>query len=150
MQPLSSTSGSRSHSQSLLSLVTLLSIFFIPTIAAAFDAKDFFLYLDKSCDSILDTVNEAGDDMNALVAAALDSFNWTPLREATFAAYWGKITDDLTTNSGVVKLQYQRLGTAMEKGKYSLYCDASAFTYVTTKQEGPDKDKPWDDGKGRW
>ncbi|TVY88012.1 hypothetical protein LAWI1_G008980, partial [Lachnellula willkommii] len=122
----------------------------MPTLAAEFNAKDFFLYFDKSCDKLEDIVNEAGDDMNALVQAALDSLNWTPLSEKTFAAYWGKITPNLGQNSGIVKMDYQKLGKQMATKKYSLYCDASAFSFVTTQQEGENKDKPWDDGKGRW
>ncbi|TVY40521.1 hypothetical protein LOCC1_G005334 [Lachnellula occidentalis] len=146
MQPLAPSTCS----QSLFGVAIFLFLFVLPTLAAEFNAKEFFLYFDESCNKLEDTVNEAGDDMNALVQAALNSFSWTPLSVKTFAAYWGKITDDLATNSGLVHNQYRSLGKAMSTKKYSLYCGPSAFSFVTVKQEGGDKGKPWDDGKGRW
>ena len=122
----------------------------LPTIATGFNAKEFFLYVDISCNQKLNAVNEAGDDMNALVEAALDSFNWTQLSKVTFLSFWGKIVVDRTRNSAIVKYNYEKLGSKMDRAKYSIYCDGSAFSYVKTGQEGDIKNKPWSDGKGRW
>ena len=138
------------RSQSLLGVFCLVFFLVLPTLGAKFNAKDFFLYVDKSCDKLEEVVNEAGDGMNALVEAALNSFNWTPLSEKTFIAYWGTITENMAQNSGIVRFDYEKLGAAMEKKRYSLYCDGSAFSYVTTNPEGVEKGKHWDDGKGRW
>lgn len=70
----------------------------------------------------------------------------------TYAAYWGKVSKEATLeqNSGLTKAWFGKLGTNMESGKYSLYCDGTALTYVTTQQEGGEKGEPWADGKGRW
>jgi len=148
MLSLSQKQNTFSHTPFGLAIV--LIVFVLPSLAAEFNAKEFFLYFDKSCDKVEDVINDAGDDMNNLVAAALNSFNWTPLSVATFGAYWGKIYDDIDMNSRLVQLNYGKLGKAMAKKKYSLYCDGSAHSWVTTKQEGDDKGKPFNDGKGRW
>jgi hypothetical protein len=136
-------------SESGLSIAIIFSVFVLPAIGATFDAKSFFLYIDRSC-SDLDVINNIGDDMNALAKAGQKPFNWTPLSEKTFGVYFGKVSPDgnLDENSRLAKLQFNKLGTSMDPGKYSLYCDGSAMALVTTEQEGEYKGQPFTDGKG--
>jgi hypothetical protein len=139
-------------SESGLSIAIIFSVFVLPAIGATFDAQSFFLYIDRSC-SDLDLINNIGDEMNALAKAGQDAFNWTPLSERTFAAYFGKIGPDISLddNSALAKRQFNKLGTSMKPGIYSLYCDGSAMAWVTTEQEGDNQGQPFKDGKGpRW
>lgn len=65
-----------SYHCSILSLALIFSFCIYPIVGATFDAKSFFLYIDQSCTD-LDTINNAADDMNAMVAAAQESFDWS-------------------------------------------------------------------------
>ena len=44
-----------------------------PCFSATFNAKTQFSWVDSSCESVIDKVNDAGDDFNALVKAAIDN-----------------------------------------------------------------------------
>ncbi len=49
------------------------SIFCLVALAASFDAKAQFTWVDSSCDSVIDRVKSAGDEYNKLVQAAIAS-----------------------------------------------------------------------------
>ena len=116
--------------------ITILGIF-SPHLGVAFDAKAQFSWVDSSCDSVTSQVNTAGDDFNALVAAAIANleggFPTTELGKATLLAYWG------TDVGTLINSKYGRLQAAFAAQPIALglYCDGSAFEWVTTYQEGP-------------
>lgn len=104
--------------------------------AATFDAKKQFAWVDSSCDAVIDKVNVAGDDYNGLVNAAVASFGdgspTTDLGKMTLKSYFGTDVGDL------IKFKYGKLQTAFTLSPIplSLYCDGSAFEWVTAYSEG--------------
>ncbi len=128
--------------------IIILSVF-NSHLGAAFDAKAQFSWVDSSCDSVISQVNTAGDDFNALVAAAIvnleGGFPTTELGKATLLAYWGT---DVGTFIGS---KYRRLQAAFAAQPIALglYCDGSAFEWVTTYQEGPKQGQPLPNN-GQW
>ena len=133
---------------SILAQVVLLGIIH-PCFGATFDAKAKFTWVDSSCDSVIDQVNDAGDDYNALVKAAIanleDGSPSTELGKGTLLAFFG------TEVGQLINSKYGRLKSAFDAQKIALglYCDGSAFEWVTKYQEGPRKgeDLP---GSGQW
>lgn len=118
-------------------------------LGATFNAKTQFTWVDSSCDAVIDKVNVAGDDYNALVAAAIANLEGgspsTELGKGTLVAYFG------TEVGQLINLKYGKLQTAFatQPIPLGLYCDGTAFEWVTTYQEGPKKgqDLP---GGGQW
>ena len=118
-------------------------------LGATFNAKTQFTWVDSSCDSVIDKVNVAGDDYNALVAAAIANLGGgtpsTELGKGTLVAYFG------TEVGQLINAKYGRLQAAFaaQPIPLGLYCDGTAFEWVTTYQEGPKKgqDLP---GGGQW
>ena len=120
-----------------------------PCFGATFDAKNQFSWVDSSCDSVIDKVNDAGDDYNALVKAAITNLEGgspsTDLGKGTLLSYFG------TPVGQLINSKYGRLQSAFAAQPIALglYCDGSAFEWVTTYQEGPKKgqDLP---NSGQW
>ena len=114
---------------------------------APFDAKTFFRYLDSSCD--IDAVNRAGEDLLDLADAAVEIFdlgrdpNATQLQKGTFLTFMGS----LFLNGGP-KTPAMTLREGLGPDKKYLWCDETAFQWVTTKQEGPEKGDPLEGGGG--
>ena len=141
----------------LLRVAILFSVFVLPILGETptFNAKIFFSYVDQSCSNRLDTINGASDDMNALAKAAQDSFggegfdNWTPLGEDTFVAYFA-LSDPKSVDVSALlpKSQFNDLGLNMKSGICSLYCNGSAMSWVTVRQEGENQGKPCTDNRG--
>ena len=110
-----------------------------PCFSATFNAKTQFSWVDSSCDSVIDKVNDAGDDFNALVKAAIANLDKgspsTDLGKGTLLAYFG------TPVGQLIESKYGKLQTAFaaQPINLGLYCDGSAFEWVTTYQEGPKK-----------
>ena len=110
-----------------------------PCYSATFNAKTQFSWVDSSCDSVIDKVNDAGDDYNALVKAAIANLEGgspsTDLGKGTLLAYFG------TEVGQLINSKYGRLQStfAAQHIPLGLYCDGSAFEWVTTYQEGPKK-----------
>ena len=133
---------------SLLTQVVLLGIIY-PCFGATFDAKAQFSWVDSSCDSVIDKLNDAGDDFNALVKAAIAN-----LEDGSLSTDLGKgtlLTFFRTEVGQIVESKYKRLQSTFDTRPIplELYCDGSAFDWVTTYQEGPQKgqDLP---GSGQW
>ncbi|KAL8718048.1 MAG: hypothetical protein Q9225_004784 [Loekoesia sp. 1 TL-2023] len=129
-------------------LSIVCSIFCIVALAASFDAKAQFTWVDSSCDSVIDRVNSAGDEYNKLVQAAIASLEngspTTELGKATLLSYFGTEVGD------VIQRRYKTLQKAFANQPIllELYCDGSAFEWVTTFQEGAQKGEPvGNDGK---
>ena len=120
-----------------------------PCAGATFNAKTQFSWVDSSCDSVIDQVNNAGDDYNALVKAAIAKLEGgspsTELGKATLQAYFG------TPVGQLVNAKYERLQSSLASQPIAvgLYCDGSAFEWVTTYQEGERKGQPIPKG-GQW
>lgn len=114
---------------------------------AEFDAKSEFVWVDSSCDGVIDQVNSAGDDYNALVTAALANLEGgspsTKLGKATLLSYFG------TDVGQLINLKYTQLQSPFKKSQLELYCDGTAFEWVTTYQEGPEVGQPVPKG-GSW
>ncbi|KAE8445910.1 hypothetical protein EG329_012689 [Mollisiaceae sp. DMI_Dod_QoI] len=142
-----------------LYLLGLLSI--LPRISAAkFDADTFFTYIDKSCkDSPQSTVkaaiNTAGEEMNFLVRSTLsEGFNFDSNDLAggragrAFKAFWGQLdgTPSITdpANTEDIKDNFEKLGDNMPAKHYGIYCDGSAFEFITSWPA----DTPTGDGWG--
>jgi hypothetical protein len=157
---LSPSSIQATLSHWLLGVDILFSIFVLPILGETptYNAKSFFSCVDQSCSNRLDTINVAGDGMNALVKAAQDffggegSFSSTPLGEDTCVAYFA-LSDPKSVDVSAIlpKSQFNNLGLNMKSGIYSLYCDGSAMSWVTVQQEGENQGKPFTDNRGpRW
>ena len=120
-----------------------------PCLGATFNAKTQFSWVDSSCDSVIDQVNSAGDDFNALVAAAIANLEGgspsTELGKGTLFSYFG------TQVGQLINLKYGKLQTAFAAQRIALglYCDGSAFTWETTYQEGPKQGQALPQG-GQW
>ena len=112
---------------------------------AKFDAKTQFAWVDSSCDSVIDQVNAAGDDYNSLVSASITNLESgdpsTDLGKATLLAYFG------TPVGVVVDARYRKLQSAF--ATLELYCDGTAFEWVTTYQEGKQSGQPVPEN-GQW
>jgi hypothetical protein len=91
--------------QQALGLALALSVLVTPASSAKFDAKSFFKYVDQSCNDKMTDLNNAGDDMFALIDAAQSTFgSWTHLKIKTFAAFFGKTdADTVQSASALVK-----------------------------------------------
>ena len=118
-----------------------------------FNAKTAFTWVDSSCNSVIDQVNAAGGEYNTLVGAAVTSLNGgtpsTDLGKGTLLAYFGTDVGALI-NSKYAKLQSAFADSAASRPKpLELYCDGSAFEWVTTYQEGDKKGQPLP-GSGQW
>lgn len=98
---------------------------------------------------MIDQVNNAGDDYNALIAAAIANLEGgtpsTELGKGTLVAYFG------TDVGQLINSKYGRLQSAFAAQPIALglYCDGSAFEWVTTYQEGPKKGEEVPGG-GQW
>ena len=120
-----------------------------PCFGATFNAKAQFSWVDSSCDSVIDKLNDAGNDYLALVNAAIANLEGgrpsTDLGKGILLALFATDIGDL------INLRYERLKSAFEAQPIALglYCDGSAFEWVTTYQEGPQKgqDLP---SSGQW
>lgn len=133
----------------LPSLSIQIIIVLIARLGATFDAKAQFSWVDSSCDSVIDQVNTAGDDYNALVTAAIANLEGgsptTELGKATLVAYFG------TDVGQRINLWYGKLQSAFASQPIALglYCEGSAFEWVTTYQEGPKEGQALPNG-GQW
>lgn len=133
----------------LPSLSIQIIIVVIARLGATFDAKAQFSWVDSSCDSVIDQVNTAGDNYNALVTAAIANLEGgsptTELGKATLVAYFG------TDVGQRINLWYGKLQSAFASQPIALglYCDGSAFEWVTTYQEGPKEGQALPNG-GQW
>lgn len=118
-------------------------------LGATFNAKTQFSWVDSSCDAVIDKVNVAGDDYNALIAAAIANLEGgspsTELGKGTLVAMFG------TPVGQLINLKYGRLQAAFaaQPIPLGLYCDGTAFEWVTTYQEGPKKGQDLPNG-GQW
>lgn len=118
-------------------------------LGATFNAKTQFSWVDSSCDSVIDKVNVAGDDYNALVKAAIANLEGgspsTELGKGTLVSYFG------TPVGQLINAKYGRLQStfAAQPIPLGLYCDGTAFEWVTTYQEGPKKGQDVPNG-GQW
>ncbi|KAL8830872.1 MAG: hypothetical protein Q9191_001197, partial [Dirinaria sp. TL-2023a] len=137
------------HTISILLILFRISTTVSRCAGAAFNAKAQFAWIDSSCDSVIDQVNAAGDDYNSLVSAALtnleDGSPSTELGKATLLAYFG-------TNVGLlINNRYKTLQNAFatETIRLDLYCDGTAFEWVTTDQEDKESSESTPDG-GHW
>lgn len=148
-----------------LYLFSLLSI--LPQInAAKFDAESFFIYIDQSCKDLA-AVNNAGEEMNFLVRSTLsEGFNFDSndveggRAGRAFNAWWGKldsapsVTDP--TNTQEIKDRFGRLGDNMPAKQYGIYCDGSAFEFITNWPADTPTGDGWGtpgdpiDGGGAW
>ena len=103
-----------------LSLAITLFLFVTPSISATFNAQTFFKYLDQSCTSSekLADLNNAGDDMNALISAAKDTFDsWNTLRVKTFSAFFGQTNEDqIADASTLLQCKFFLLMITSKKG----------------------------------
>jgi hypothetical protein len=139
-------------------LFALVSI--LPRIStAAFDADAFFIYIDQSCKdsprgAAKAAVNTAGEEMNFLVKSALsEGFSFDPNDKEggragrAFKAFWGKldsaplISDPANTQE--IKDGFGRLGDNMPAKTYGIYCDGSAFEFITTWPADTPKGEGW-------
>ena len=88
---------------------------------------------------MIDKVNDAGDDFGAPVGAAIANLKGgspsTDLGKGTLLAYFN------TEVSQLINSKYGRLQSAFAAQRIALglYCDGSAFGWVTAYQEGPKK-----------
>ena len=114
-----------------------------------FNAKTQFIWVDSSCDAMIDKVNAAGDDYNALVAAAITNLEGgspsTELGKGTLQAMFG------TSVGQLINSKYGRLQSAFaaQPIPLGLYCGGTAFEWVTTYQEGPKQGQDLPNG-GQW
>ena len=136
-----------------LSSILFLGLGLVDPCLGQFNAQTAFAWVDSSCDSVIDQVNAAGNEFNTLVAAAIASLNGgtpsTELGKGTLLAYYGTDVGDLI-NSKYVKLQSTFADSAANRPKpLELYCDGTAFEWVTTYQEGPKQGQPVP-GSGQW
>lgn len=133
----------------VLSIPSIILGIVNPCAGATFNAKTQFSWVDSSCDSVIDHVNNAGDDYNALVKAAIANLEGgspsTELGKATLQAYFG------TPVGQLINAKYGRLQSsfASQSIALALYCDGSAFEWVTTYQEGEKQGQPVPKG-GQW
>ena len=141
-----------SRPQSLLYSLSIQIVVFgllNPCLGATFDAKKQFSWVDSSCDSVIDQVNTGGDDYNALVKAAIANLEGgspsTELGKGTLLAYFG------TDVGQLINSKYGRLQSAFAAQPIALglYCDGTAFEWVTTYQEGEKKGQNLP-GSGQW
>ena len=117
-----------------------------PCLGQTFNAQTAFAWVDSSYNSVLGQVNAAGDEYNALVAAAVGSFvdgnPNTEFGKGTLQAYFGTNVGNLI-NSKYTKLQSTFANLASNRPKsLELYRDGTAFEWVTTYQEGPKQGQP--------
>ncbi len=132
-----------------LSIQILLLGILNPCFGATFNAKTQFSWVDSSCDAVIDQVNNAGDDFNALLAAAIANLEGgspsTELGKGTLVSYFG------TPVGQLINAKYGRLQSAFAAQPIALglYCDGSAFEWVTTYQEGEKQGQPLPNG-GQW
>ena len=118
-------------------------------LGATFNAKTQFTWVDSSCDAVIDKVNVAGDDYNALIAAAIANLEGgspsTELGKGTLLAMFG------TPVGQLINAKYGRLQAAFaaQPIPLGLYCDGTAFEWVTTYQEGPKQGQDLPNG-GQW
>ena len=137
-----------------LSSILLLGLGLVgPCLGSTFNAQTAFAWVDSSCNSVLGQVNAAGDEYNALVAAAVGSFvdgnPNTELGKGTLQTYFGTDVGNLIS-SKYTKLQSTFANSATSRPKsLELYCDGTAFEWVTTYQEGPKQGQPVP-GSGQW
>ncbi len=98
---------------------------------------------------MIDRVNDAGDDSISLVKAAMANLEagspTSELGKATLLVYFG------TPLGQIIHLKYKQLLRFLEAQtiELDLYCDGSAFEWVTTFQEGPRKGQPVKNN-GQW
>lgn len=100
-----------SHHRSILYHISVQFIFlslFNPCFGAQFNAKAKFAWVDSSCDAVIEKVNDAGDEYNALVKAAITSLEGgspnTELGNATLISYFGT-PEGIFINSKYGRLQ---------------------------------------------
>jgi hypothetical protein len=141
-----------SHSHPVFYLLSIISIILgivSHCAGATFNAKTRFRWVDSSCDSVIDRVNDAGDDSISLVKAAMANLEagspTSELGKATLLVYFG------TPLGQIIHLKYKQLLRFLEAQtiELALYCDGSAFEWVTTFQEGPRKGQPVKNN-GQW
>ena len=133
----------------LLSITSIILGIVSPCAGATFNAKTRFRWVDSSCDSVIDRVNDAGDDFISLVRAAIanleDGSPTSELGKGTLLTYFG------TPVGQRIHLKYTQLLQSFQEQPIGLglYCDGSAFEWVTTYQEGDLKGQPVLNG-GQW
>ena len=135
------------------SAVFYLSLGLVDPCLGDFNAHTAFAWVDSSCDSVIDQVNAAGSEYNTLVGAAVTALDGgtpsTDLGKGTLLAYFGTDVGALI-NAKYAKLRSAFADTVTSRPKaMELYCDGSAFEWVTTYQEGPQKDQSLP-GSGQW
>ncbi|KAI1881574.1 hypothetical protein JX265_000400 [Neoarthrinium moseri] len=116
-------------------------------LVAGYDVKSQWAWVDKSCDNRIGRLNAAGKDYDDLVKAALGSVGpeanlpSNKLQDLTLTAYMG-VHDP---HALVHEIQWKKLDFSNgRKIPYSLYCDATAFEWVTEYREGPQKGETLD------
>ena len=145
--------STRSLPFAYLSAIFYVSLGLVDPCLGDFNAQTAFAWVDSSCTSVIDQVNAAGNEYNTLVGAAITSLDGgtpsTDLGKGTLLAYFGTEVGALI-NSKYAKLQSAFADAAASRPKpLELYCDGSAFEWVTTYQEGDKKGQPLP-GSGQW
>jgi hypothetical protein len=121
---------------------SLLSV----SLAVSYDVRSQWAWIDKSCDGLDGRLNQAGEDYTNMVNAAL---GWVgegadlpnnPLKELTVQAYLGNHDKD----ARLLEAKWNKLAKYNSGNlvPYSLYCDATAFEWVTEYKEGDKKGQP--------
>ena len=114
-------------------------------LAADYNVREQWEWIDKSCDDLIDRLNQAGEDYTALVDAAVDLLEEgidltkpeNELKDRTVQVYLG----NHDPGARLIRKKFLDL-QKYTNGKpipLSLYCDASAFEWVTEYQEGDKK-----------
>ncbi|KAF4631838.1 hypothetical protein G7Y89_g6295 [Cudoniella acicularis] len=118
-----------------------------------------FEYADQTCrvyNPITDTyglvkqsLQLGGNDMLRMVAATLNNGfqQGSDRADRTFRGYYGD------ADSSEIKTKYEDFLTSLDATQLSIYCDGSAFQWVTTYQEdsdGPLRGQPFQDRQPRW
>lgn len=113
-------------------------------VSAAYDAAKQFAWVDSSCNTDrLKAINQAGTEYLAMTKAAYSALGdgITDYHAKLLKSFFG-VTDPTGL---LVQAKYntlQKIGDSGSSIPYSLYCDGSAFEWVTTYQEGANKGQP--------